>query len=881
MKVFQNFKAFVSGAAGAENEQAEAAAPDEVDEAEAGEKKSKQRRKKKNGSRKDDDAAADDVADDRGEDDSQEPALGASASVVGGGAAGENEAIRDRVRLAKYIQDTLLRLTSSESAPPSKATLREKVMPQVSRSILKMAENAPPGVRTQIVATLDDYQVTPHFKASLDMFASALEKCVDILQNAAPEDKSQKGAKVCVKNTFVERVITPTNSEVVGEKLSADKRAFTEHISEGGQKFIVPSTKEELKAGVKPAGGEVVREDKAARAALAFTQRSATTNSSALARALSHGSEGSLSNDGTVLKGILDEASGTAQKLRYCPQCNMTTTEEDALFCRRCGSKLQLVKDIRAPPGGASAAATQRQAPSVVVRNTFVEMVPGSDDEETNAIKVSNASRTVSDPTNTARFLNRTRLELEALKKPRQSDLDRPPGLQEGVEHQRDIDDSPSSRLEKLETYFGDLPYPGVDMMGLPGLGGIQIPPASVTFSDEDGDTILISMPSPGQSGLELHINGEKSRNVRELQLEYVVEQGCVRVYMQNSEERIGATMAVPPPGSQQIEVCRQMVALSRANNVPITNRGGMDWISMEPALADPHALFMGAHAGYAPFLPTMSPGDPGMVAAATAAVAGLMPAQPGLGMSGMAGWNVDAVAFEPQAAWKGAGEGAVVDGAGGDGEEGGVVVEGDQVPPITPSVPSFASEHLFHKEVATMGTVSDDYRKFTKTAYEGRLSIITESQVHTGGTHRFLVQFTSGEMSKADGVGFVFSSRLPCKKNIQRIVSIFVNQRGRVCGRICSELVRVSAHVKPLRIGDWIEMVVDLDNHYMHFAVWPAKLDAQGNQRPVSTAGFAFAGTMTQYRWEDGSQIQLHDLSMGHLGCIVKNVGVTVSLGS
>ena len=66
-------------------------------------------------------------------------------------------------------------------------------------------------------------------------------------------------------------------------------------------------------------------------------------------------------------------------------------------------------------------------------------------------------------------------------------------------------------------------------------------------------------------------------------------------------------------------------------------------------------------------------------------------------------------------------------------------------------------------------------------------------------------VQFTSGELSRADGVGFVFSQRLPCAlsafcslqslrshhprapaapaapgaKNIQRIVSIFAQLPG------------------------------------------------------------------------------------------------------
>merc|ERR1712190_2803 len=108
---------------------------------------------------------------------------------------------------------------------------------------------------------------------------------------------------------------------------------------------------------------------------------------------------------------------------------------------------------------------------------------------------------------------------------------------------------------------------------------------------------------------------------------------------------------------------------------------------------------------------------------------------------------------------------------------------------------------HSFHQETLDMGQVNPDFRMFTKVGYEGRLSVVSESQVHTNGCHRYLVQFTSGELSRADGVGFVFSPRLPCAKNIQRIVSIFVNQSGRICMRVFADIVRASAYVKPLEL--------------------------------------------------------------------------------
>jgi len=50
---------------------------------------------------------------------------------------------------------------------------------------------------------------------------------------------------------------------------------------------------------------------------------------------------------------------------------------------------------------------------------------------------------------------------------------------------------------------------------------------------------------------------------------------------------------------------------------------------------------------------------------------------------------------------------------------------------------------HSFHVETRDMGTVTPDFRTFTKIGYEGRLSVVSESKVHTSGVQRYLVQFT------------------------------------------------------------------------------------------------------------------------------------------
>mmetsp|Transcript_306 Transcript_306/g.1045 ORF Transcript_306/g.1045 Transcript_306/m.1045 type:complete len:714 (-) Transcript_306:291-2432(-) len=193
------------------------------------------------------------------------------------------------------------------------------------------------------------------------------------------------------------------------------------------------------------------------------------------------------------------------------------------------------------------------------------------------------------------------------------------------------------------------------------------------------------------------------------------------------------------------------------------------------------------------------------------------------------------------------------------------------------PASLTFGKLHSFHSEFSTMGQLRADARQFTKQAYEGRLSVISESQVHTGGVHRYLVQFSKGELSKADGVGFIFSPRLPCKKNIQRIVSIFANQHGQICMRIFENLLRADVCVEPLKLGDWVEMVMDLDNQTVTFSIWPG---TEGSA-PTSRAVFSYGETLKDFYDKAQTASRRLDFRKGHLACVVKNAGVTVTLGS
>jgi len=210
--------------------------------------------------------------------------------------------------------------------------------------------------------------------------------------------------------------------------------------------------------------------------------------------------------------------------------------------------------------------------------------------------------------------------------------------------------------------------------------------------------------------------------------------------------------------------------------------------------------------------------------------------------------------------------------------------------PPPLGQGPPIGMLHSFHQETRDMGVVTPDFRQFTKVGYEGRLSVVSEREVHTDGKHRYLVQFTAGGLSRADGVGFVFSPRLPCAKNIQRIVSIFVNQRGRICMRVFADIIRASAYVKALELGDWVEMSIDMDERVAVFNIWPNSPSGwpESTGQPTSTAIFPYGqrlGRLNQDGKKSGSQSQVNPKSMklnaGHLACVVKNIGVTITVAS
>ncbi|KAF4738862.1 hypothetical protein FOZ62_010546 [Perkinsus olseni] len=184
-------------------------------------------------------------------------------------------------------------------------------------------------------------------------------------------------------------------------------------------------------------------------------------------------------------------------------------------------------------------------------------------------------------------------------------------------------------------------------------------------------------------------------------------------------------------------------------------------------------------------------------------------------------------------------------------------------------------------------GTLSDDLHTFTKLEYEGRLSMVTEEQIRRHGVHRYMISFDSGEISPADGVGYAFSSQLPCKKNIQKIDSIFLNRRGHICSRTHSDVSRRHAFVAPLELGRVVDITVDVDRCLIYFGVWappPPQSHNNNNNRAVAVK-LTPDYIINNYHLLACATVEFGDVaatcrygSTGHFCTVLKNTNVTVS---
>ena len=182
-----------------------------------------------------------------------------------------------------------------------------------------------------------------------------------------------------------------------------------------------------------------------------------------------------------------------------------------------------------------------------------------------------------------------------------------------------------------------------------------------------------------------------------------------------------------------------------------------------------------------------------------------------------------------------------------------------------TPEVsPVFVSNCRWHTESTKMGSLTDEGRRFTKESkYDGRLSMLTEDQMKESGIHRYLVRIEDATVnfSAADGFGFVFGDRLPCKKNIQVINSLFINKRGQACTRLHAMETVKHGVAHPIDKGMSVEIVVDLDNCGISFSVLDNKDSLLGS------TSFNF-----------GDVIQYTGGKRGFFCAVIKHADTTVS---
>jgi len=90
-------------------------------------------------------------------------------------------------------------------------------------------------------------------------------------------------------------------------------------------------------------------------------------------------------------------------------------------------------------------------------------------------------------------------------------------------------------------------------------------------------------------------------------------------------------------------------------------------------------------------------------------------------------------------------------------------------------------------------------------------LCILFESTFRQGGRHEYIYRIVEGTPGAADGVGFVFDTRIR-RSNIQRMRSIFLNRHGRLCIRNNADILVHTDSLPKLCEGSVVFLTVDLD---------------------------------------------------------------------
>ncbi|CAE8678661.1 unnamed protein product, partial [Polarella glacialis] len=174
-----------------------------------------------------------------------------------------------------------------------------------------------------------------------------------------------------------------------------------------------------------------------------------------------------------------------------------------------------------------------------------------------------------------------------------------------------------------------------------------------------------------------------------------------------------------------------------------------------------------------------------------------------------------------------------------------------------------------WHKSAETVGVISNDGHVFTKTAGPRRsrvsdrgarvelasICMVFDSSLRCGGVHRYCYQIMDGELGPADGAGFVFDSKVR-RNNIQRMRSVFLNQRGRICLRNNQQVTKLEAQLPPLTVGVILTMTVDLDALMARFDI-SSPHGALLGSADVSLDGLFDAGSLSNLGGRAGIQLR------------------------
>lgn len=170
-----------------------------------------------------------------------------------------------------------------------------------------------------------------------------------------------------------------------------------------------------------------------------------------------------------------------------------------------------------------------------------------------------------------------------------------------------------------------------------------------------------------------------------------------------------------------------------------------------------------------------------------------------------------------------------------------------------------------WHESASKVGKISQDGHTFTKAAGKTKvvlaegceremsaICMIFDHKLQTGGTHNYTYGILDGKLGPADGVGFVFDTKIR-RNNIQRMRTVFLNQRGDICIRDQAHVQKLGAQVPPLAVGRWVTVHVDLETLCLYFAVYShegllgcADVNLQGTFRAVQRSGF-FCAVVTK----------------------------------